>query len=179
VCRDHRLQPDVNSNNSWIISRAPEPIRTYRDHVNDTLCHQSALDLEAQKKKSKEAGGIEGSMEKAAEQSIGALRNHFVVAHTLAVLNSPTSHYDTWMKVLHKECKVDVLSTLKHRNTARHIQYAIGTSLQHTLVDDVNKSGLPFGILIDESTDVATKKSLILYVRYINEHFIPITKFCA
>ena len=76
--------------------------------------------------------------------------------------------------------KVPMISEHISRQAARRMQFAMGKSLQYVTRDAVLQSSLPFGILIDESTDVATKKSLIMYIKYIDiATFTPVVKFLA
>ena len=58
------------------------------------------------------------------------------------------------------------------------MQHAMSASLEIKMSEMIQRSNLPYGIIIDESTDIATKSSLILYIRYIHpDNFVAVTQF--
>ena len=64
------------------------------------------------------------------------------------------------------------------RKSAVLMQRAMSASLEIKLSKTIQDRNLPYGIVIDESTDIATRSSLILYIRYVHaEKFVPVTQF--
>ena len=173
-CTSHRLTPSVKAGNHWIKLRQPSLVRAYRDHAA-TDCHRAAVMIERGKADKRT---VVNGLAIQTERNLGNLRNHFIIAHTLAITQSAT--HATWMDVLMNVIKVPMISEHLSRQAARRMQFAMGKSLQYVTRDAVLQSSLPFGILIDESTDVATKKSLIMYIKYIDiATFKPVVKFLA
>ena len=105
------------------------------------------------------------------------LDNNFGIAHWLASEDVPVTKYDSLCKFL-RERNFPLSATHLGRTSAISMQQCMSQSLESQLANVVKTRNLPYSIIVDESTDIATTSSLVIYIRYVDDKtFTPITQF--
>ena len=107
-----------------------------------------------------------------------SLINNFFIAHWLAANDVATLKYESLIAAHMEQNRLPINCAYICRKSAVLMQRAMSASLEIKLSKTIQDRNLPYGIVIDESTDIATRSSLILYIRYVHaEKFVPVTQF--
>ena len=67
-------------------------------------------------------------------------------------------------------------ATYTSTRSGEDFQACIAEEIHGRLVGELKKASF-FSIIIDESTDIAVNKHMVVYVRYVDDHFVPKTAF--
>ena len=67
-------------------------------------------------------------------------------------------------------------ATYTSRIAGEDLQECVAESIQQEIRENIGKASM-FSILIDETTDISISKMMVVFVRMVDEHFIPHTHF--
>ncbi|KAK3099721.1 hypothetical protein FSP39_008564 [Pinctada imbricata] len=121
----------------------------------------------------KSSGDLDKSAAIAAEHERTAVEGLMMNIYYLAKRNKASSAIADLNKLLlhHNLTKFNSIQKgsklmYEHHESVREMQNAMAKVVQDDLLDDIKNSAV-YSIMADESTDVSTEKTLMLYVRYI------------
>ena len=110
------------------------------------------------------------------EEDEKGLLNTFKAVLFLARQDMAIIKFDSLCSLIY-DCNGEMIKSYRNTHSASEMLHCLATVHLDTLLQHVRNSPF-FSIVIDESTDVAVNKQLIMYVRYI-EPAGPVTSFAT
>ena len=175
ICRFHKMKNKYNKSSVW--SEVP-CVCIRKDSVrrhSESLQHKEAISKEMDRERSSVDGGIQQAFQEQVSMNRAALKTAMQCLYWLVQNEIPhTMNYASLLEpVKFMEC-----TDLKHLHCGENAKYTsrritqefiqvMGTTIEKSQLNDLLSA--PFcSLLIDETTDIAVLKEMVIYARFIS-----------
>ena len=186
VCKKHKTKNKYNQSAVW--SKVP-CVSLRRDSVrrhSQSQQHKDALELEMHAEESRRTGGIRQAFETQMTLNRSAMMAAMECLYWLVKSEIPhTTHYNSLLKAV-EFMGCEPLKHLNHGDNAKYTSQriiqeflqVIGEQLEQEILENLLSSPL-YSIMIDETTDVAIIKEMVIYALYLTSGGKVVTSFLS